>query len=159
MKIQRATKITVIFICGLLSFSCSGSRQLSNGFVLEYMNGCEARIFHPKQHELKIELKRNYFNGCGEKRTHYSHDSFVRGNIESYAVRDNWVTGFSSTNCLDAEVENLCEGYFLLNTATNEIQDGMSEQEWEQALKKINWQVPELIKLKKSGQSIRWNDN
>jgi hypothetical protein len=149
MKMKLFEKITTLSIICLFFVNCDSSRQLKNGYVLEYMNGCEARIFHQKQNELRISLRRNPFNGC-QKSSANSNDSFVAGNIEYYSVRDDWVTGYASTNCLDKEVESICEGFFLLDTNTNEVQEGMSEQEWKQKLANLGWQNPNLIELKKS---------
>jgi hypothetical protein len=91
------------------------------------------------------------FGGCQRSTGFFlANDTFLDGNIESYAVNGNWVTGFTSAKCLDKEGRAICEGYYLLNTLSHNSMEGMSLQEWEQALKEIGWKSPNLIKLKKT---------
>lgn len=153
------SKLThTFFACVLLAsyLSCGGERELGNGFVLNYSSGCVADIFHPSRSGREVRIRKIRFGGCTNREKSINQDSFLSGNVESYAVNDNWVTGYTSTKCLDLKVQTpACEGYFLLNTAALELLEGMSEDEWKQELQKINWHSPNLNKLNKSGQTIR----
>ena len=76
--------------------------------------------------------------------------TMINGNIESYAVREPYITGWASTRCLDPTVEAACEGYFLLNSQTHEVFVGMSAEEWKIELEHIGWSNPTLRQLRKT---------
>lgn len=125
--------------------------------MLAYMNGCDVSIYNKNLGESsswRVPVTRK--NGCDMRRDSWHNGPMLNGNIESYAVRDNYVTGYESLKCHDPKVGGGCEGYYLLNTATNEQIEGMSEEEWKAELQKIGWFTPELVKLRKSGESIRY---
>lgn len=71
------------------------------------------------------------------------------GSIQSYAVREPYITGYADTNCIDADSERKAPGYFLIDTRTHLVQQGMSEQEWRDQLKKIGWDHPDLDTLRR----------
>lgn len=70
----------------------------------------------------------------------------VNGNVETYAVKAPYITGHTGlTDILDAKREpNI--GYFIVNTSTDELVQGLSEDAWRGTLKRIGWENPKLIK-------------
>jgi hypothetical protein len=118
------------------------------------MNGCEVRIYQPEMNNSGHgRAKKTFGKGCGSERDAGDFSlsgTMINGNIESYAVREPYITGFASTKCLDPTVEAACAGYFLLNSQTHEVSVGMSEQEWKSQLEQIGWPKPTLLRLSKS---------
>jgi hypothetical protein len=137
-------------VTSLLSAGCGGNKTLSGGYVLKYMNGCEVRIYNPQIDE-SVKPKKTLGKACGSTVSAISlSGTMINGNIESYAVREPFITGFASKKCLDERVEAVCEGYFLLNSQTHEISVGLSEEEWKLHLQRIGWSNPTLNSLRKS---------
>jgi hypothetical protein len=97
-------------------------RTLIGDYHLTYMNGCEVRIYRKPALDPQM----------------------LDGSIKSYAVRAPYITGYADTRCIDADSERKAPGYFLIDTRTHAIRQGMSEQEWRGQLKKMGWDHPDL---------------
>ena len=148
----------LLFLVCFLASSCEdySERQLGGGYVLAYMNGCDVSIYNKDSAESsswRVPVTRK--SGCDMTPGKMRNGPMLNGNIESYAVRENYVTGYESLKCFDPKVGGGCEGYYLLNTASQEQIEGLSEEEWKAELGKIGWVNPALTKLRKSGESIK----
>ena len=71
----------------------------------------------------------------------------INGNIEKFAIRGTYITGFASTNHL-VDFPKATNGYFLLNTTTDKILEGLTDEQWKNELIKIDWLTPELKRPK-----------
>ncbi len=111
------------FVCLALLVGCGDYEQKICGeYRLTRCNATEVRISRP--------------NG---------YQTMINGNIENYAVRDPYITGYANTNNLDVSSEPRAkEGYFLLNTSNDNRLEAMTESEWKVELQKINWPSPKL---------------
>lgn len=154
-RFRNFVKMLSVFlaVAGLSSQGCSGDRTLAGGYVLKYMNGCEVRIYHPgMSNSGPNRAKKQFGKGCGLRPgagDYTLSGTMINGNIESYAVREPYITGWASTKCLDTKLEAACEGYFLLNSQTHEVFVGMSPEEWKSELEHIGWSNPALRQLRK----------
>jgi len=110
----------VFLALAFLAVGCQAERDLTGGYRLIYMNGCEVRI---ASQDGNIDLD---------------------GSVNSYAVRAPYVTGYADTRCIDADSERKAPGYFLIDTRTHTIRQTMSEEERRSELRKIGWDHPDL---------------
>jgi hypothetical protein len=109
----------VFLVLAFLAVGCQAQRDLTGGYRLIYMNGCEVRI---ASQDGNIDLD---------------------GSVRSYAVREPYVTGYADTRCIDADSERKAPGYFLIDTRTHRIRQTMSEEQW-RSERKIGWDHPDL---------------
>ena len=89
--------------------------------------------------------KKTFGKGCGSGRDFSLSGTMINGNIESYAVREPYITGFASTKCLDATVEAACEGSppqaqqpLNIQTTTQPKQSDQSEKRSKE-MKEMGW--------------------
>jgi hypothetical protein len=69
----------------------------------------------------------------------------IAGNIVKFAVKDPYIVGV--TTVLNGDPNPNAKknaGYFVLNTSTNQIIKGLTEQKWRLELKHIGWLEPFL---------------
>ncbi len=147
-------KSYLFIILSFMLAGCVGDKTLCGGYVITYVNGCEVRIHNPNLDEQGFNgVRKTFKSGCDAGRqaeNRYLFSTMINGNIESYAVNEPYITGSTSTNCLDLKLDGACEGYFLLDTRAHDLTVGMSKEEWELKLQEINWNNPRLVKLRKS---------
>jgi hypothetical protein len=58
----------------------------------------------------------------------------LEGNVETYSVQNPFIIGYASTNHMHAN-----QGYFIINTRTHEMKQGLSEADWKNELKAVPW--------------------
>jgi hypothetical protein len=128
---RRYSWCTVSFLLVLPVVGCLDDRTLVGGYRLKYMNGCEVRLFP-------------------DQPTTFT-DEMVAGNIQSYAVRAPFITGYADTRCIDLSAEPKAQpGYFLIDTRTHGIQQSMTAEEWRRELHKIGWDNPSLRTVRRT---------
>ena len=116
-----------VFLLALFCGCGRDERNLIGNYKLTWMNGCEIRIWRPDREGALGKM--------------------LSGTVKTYAVRDPYITGYATTECLDPSGEPEARtGYFLIDTRLDEIDYGMGENRWRQKLRSIGWSNPELRK-------------
>ena len=67
----------------------------------------------------------------------------ISGNVEQYAVGSPFIIGFASTNHMPADT-NIVAGYFVVNTDSRVIKQGLTEDQWKAELAHIRWKGAQL---------------
>lgn len=86
------------------------------------MNGCEVRIIWSQGNNV-----------------------VVAGNVQSYALRGQHITGYADTTCIDSKAEPEARpGYFFVDTRNGQVMQPMTERDWKDELRKVGWDNPNL---------------
>ena len=70
----------------------------------------------------------------------------ISGNVEKYAVGMPFIVGYASTNNMPADT-NILAGYFIVNTDSRHVLQGLSEDHWKTELARIHWRSVQLEKV------------
>jgi hypothetical protein len=110
----RRRQTTVGLLAGFFSLR-QYHTMLCNGYQILRMNGYEVVIANPKN------------------------DLMSRGSVTSFAVKCPYITGYTSSEHMSADTDPV-DGYFLIDTATGTVTDGLSETAWRQRLSELHWE-------------------
>jgi hypothetical protein len=94
---------------------------LCNGYELVRMNG----------YEVVVASARN--------------DIVTRGTVTMFDVKSPYVTGYTSSEQMAADTDPV-GGYFVLDTVSGNISDGLSEYAWRKKLSELHWENPAMRK-------------
>jgi hypothetical protein len=70
--------------------------------------------------------------------SHSSKGVVINANIDSYKVLDELIVGHVTVAELPPEKDYSKPGYFIINTKTHEVGEGLDRMAWLEALRKIN---------------------
>jgi hypothetical protein len=94
---------------------------LCNGYNLVRMNGYEVVVANPRS------------------------DIVTRGTVTMFDVKSPYVTGYTSTEHMAPDTDPV-DGYFVLDTTSGNISDGLSENAWRKRLSELRWEHPAIRK-------------
>ena len=126
--------IAVMLLCG-----CNDQR-LAGSFKMTWMNSCEVRIARPEHGDSRDYVETTLKDGT----TQFLGTTMLNGSVRTIAVKAPYITGYATTEC--APEPEAKEGYFLIDSRSEEILYGMDEKHWNEALTRIGWQHPTLSK-------------
>jgi hypothetical protein len=93
--------------------------NLCNGYRFVRMNGYEVVIANQKN------------------------DVLTRGTVAMFAVKSPLVTGYTSSKHMSPDTDPV-DGYFLLDTVSGTVDEGMTERAWRQKLSELLWEHPAM---------------
>jgi hypothetical protein len=127
----KSVSIWFAFCVMLPIVGCSNGQephQLCGKFKIARCNPYEVRIFREDDHDQSGEVMPA---------------KMVDGSVEKFAVKAPYITGFTILSKLDPRLETHC-GYFLINANSDDLKEGLTEQEWRRELELIGWKNPNL---------------
>jgi len=97
---------------------------LGGGYQIELTNGYKL-----------TRLNRHYVTVTETRLGDYP---VLSGNVEAYAVAWPFITGYASTSHLPATT-NIQGGYFVVNTDSHRVMQGLSNEKWKAEMDRILW--------------------
>ena len=94
---------------------------LCNGYDLVRMNG----------YEVVVANSRN--------------DVVTQGTVMMFDVKSPYITGYTSSEHMASDTDPL-DGYFVLDTISGNISNGLSENAWRKKLSELRWEHPAMRK-------------
>jgi len=116
-----------LLIVAVLMTGCDYTLPFWGKYRLVRCNGSEVRLAH--------SIK---FKGLDLDRLD------IDGNIVKVGLKPPYLTGYADNSCQPPGFE-IKEGYFLINTDTDSIQQGLTESQWRSQLDGIGWGHPWLF--------------
>jgi hypothetical protein len=131
---MRAARFSLLVLSMLATALCGcNDQRLAGNFKMTWMNSCEV-VIHAPQHITETTQP----DGTKEP---VLRENMVGGKVQTFAVKDPYITGYATIGC-DPDVGK--EGYFLIDSGSEEIVDGMDETRWNDELTKVGWPHPNL---------------
>jgi hypothetical protein len=127
--------VIVLLVVSLLS-GCDYEFGLMGGYRLYRLNGDELTIQCPG-------------GSNTEKSPHDGpagivfHNDGLAGNVRKFGVNPPYIAGYVTSYYGDTDPAR--QRYFVLNTSTHKIKEGLTEEQWKSELKTIGWADPILF--------------
>jgi hypothetical protein len=109
----------VVLVIAVAAFAAARYHHtaLCNGYKLLRMNGYEVVVANPKN------------------------DIVTRGTVTIFDVKSPYITGYTSSEHMAPDTDPV-DGYFMLDTASGNVSDGLTETAWRQKLTEFHWEHP-----------------
>jgi hypothetical protein len=116
-------------------------KPLCGNYNIVRTNADEVVIQNPRFRPITVDV-----GEIGNPGFHTWTETSFTGNVRKLAVKAPYVTGYTSVLHGDENPDaKEHAGFFLINTATDAIKRGLTEQQWRAELEQIGWQNPELV--------------
>lgn len=124
MKILTFSFLYAVLMCAGCGMSDINSIDLPNKYHLVMTSGSEAVVCTP---------------GPGN-------EVVLGPNIKSYAIYGRFVVGYEKREAYPDAKLSFREGYFILNTSSGNIQNGLRFEDWQKHLQTVGINSPDLKK-------------